>query len=149
MENSTSAAEAVRSLLAASPCDGILFSVTSTSHSRVAKYYDSVWGQAASVYRQRSTFHLQTKLAATLRSKAAAIKKVQSAIREVWDLGESGWESSDEESSSTALDEKRESFSDADSLWSQSLLSPAQTGSFDGQECTRNGHASLKVSVQD
>lgn len=67
----------------------------------------------------------------------------------MWDLGESGWESSDEESSSTALDEKGGALSDADSLGSHPLLGPALAVIFDAQECTRNGHTSRKVSVHN
>ena len=86
-------------------------------------YYDSVWESAAYVYRRRSSVHqLYTRFTATRNSKPGTSLRPRKSTRQVWDLEEGGWESSEEDLST--LDDRVKAVSDADSLVSQTLLVP-------------------------
>ena len=99
--------------------------LTSSCLSLSSKYYnDSVWENAAYGYRRQSSIHqLYTRFTATRKSKPGTSLRQRKSTRQVWDLEQGGWESSEEDLST--LDDGMKAVSDADSLVSQALPVPS------------------------
>lgn len=129
------ASESVCSLSGAS-CEGVL-SCSTASNPSLSKYYESVWENAAYVYRRRSSLHqLYTRITSAESIRPPTSSRGRRSVRQVWDLGEGGWESSEEDLS--ALDERRGASSDAaGSLVSQRLLVPALRVTSEVEQCTK------------
>ena len=144
MENWTSGS--VCSLSGAN-CNEELATSTASCLSLSSKYYyDSVWESATYVYRRRSPFtihQLYTRFTATRNSKPGTSLRPRKSTRQVWDLEEGGWESSEEDLST--LDDRVKAVSDADSLVSQTLLVPTLIVTPDEQQ----HHLPHKVSEYD
>lgn len=125
-------------------CNAELTSSTGSCLSLSSKcYYDSVWESAAYVYRRRSSIRqLYTRFTATRNSKPGTSLWPRKSMRQVWDLEEGGWESSEEDLST--LDDRVKAISDSDPT--QTQLIPTLIVTPDEQQCTKIDHLPLKVS---